>query len=132
VTDRQHPGGEPPGDLSPELRPLLARYEIFGELGRGGMAVVYHGRERRTDGLPAREVAIKVVSHRYTGDADAARRFAREAQTVAGLEHPNIVRTLAIEALGDDAAAIVSRYVPGETLRAALRAAGGPVDYGAP
>jgi uncharacterized protein YecT (DUF1311 family) len=129
VTDRQH-AGEPPGDLSPELRPLLARYEIFGELGRGGMAVVYHGRERRTDALPAREVAIKVVSHRYTGDADAARRFAREAQTVAGLEHPNIVRTLAIEALGDDAAAIVSRYVPGETLRAALRAAGGPVDYG--
>jgi hypothetical protein len=70
-----------------------------------------------------------VVSHRYTGDADAARRFAREAQTVAGLEHPNIVRTLRIEALGDDAAAIVSRYVPGETLRAALRAAGGRFDY---
>jgi uncharacterized protein YecT (DUF1311 family) len=127
-------GGRPADDaFPPELHPLVARYALLGELGRGGMAVVYHARERAPDGGAAgvleREVAIKVVSPRYSGDADAVRRFEREARTVAALDHPNIVRTLAIEALTEDAVAIVSRYVPGVTLRAALRGAGGPFAY---
>jgi serine/threonine-protein kinase len=118
------------------LRLLTERYELLGELGRGGMAVVYHGRERPLAGSAAgddapagREVAIKVVSSRYAGDVDAVRRFAREARTVAGLDHPNIVCTLAIEELAGDAVAIVQEYVRGRTLRVALREAGGPLPY---
>jgi uncharacterized protein YecT (DUF1311 family) len=110
----------------PELRPLAGRYTLLGELGRGGMAVVYRAREV---GGAERDVAIKVVSRRYAGDDEAVRRFEREARTVAGLDHPNIVGTLAIEPLADDAVAIVTHYVPGVTLRGALREAGGPLDF---
>jgi uncharacterized protein YecT (DUF1311 family) len=122
-------------DFPPELQPLAGRYTLLRELGRGGMAVVYHARERTAHGgaadlPPGREVAIKVVSPRYTGDAEAVRRFEREARTVAGLDHPNIVRVLGIEALDEGAVAIVTRYVPGETLRDALRAEGGPIAFG--
>jgi uncharacterized protein YecT (DUF1311 family) len=115
------------------LGALAARYELLGVLGQGGMAVVYHARERDAlagpDAPPGREVAIKVVSSRHAGDADTLRRFAREARTVAGLDHPNVVRTLAIEEVGGEAVAIVSAYVPGQTLRAYLRAAGGPLPF---
>jgi uncharacterized protein YecT (DUF1311 family) len=104
----------------PELHRLAERYDIEGELGRGGMAIVYLGRERAT----GRRVALKVIGGRYAADSEVVRRFAREAHTVAAFDHPNIVRTLAIEELGGHALAIVSEYVEGETLRAALRRLG--------
>lgn len=62
------------------------RYEISGELGRGGMGVVYRAR----DPLLNREVAVKVVSPAHLG-ADAEERFQREAQLVAQMDHPAIV-----------------------------------------
>jgi uncharacterized protein YecT (DUF1311 family) len=84
------------------------------------MAVVYLARELATDRL----VAVKLLGARYAADPAAARRFAREARTVAGLVHPNVVRTLAIEELEGNAVAIVTEYVPGKTLRATLRESG--------
>src|SRR5690348_9686076 len=106
--------------LVPEARWLTERYEFLEELGRGGMAVVYLARERAS----GRSVAIKVLGMLHAGHADAARRFAREAHTVARFDHPNIVRTLAIEELGGNTVAIVTEYVPGRTLRATLRESG--------
>src|SRR5687768_6218708 len=91
--------------LPPETRWLADRYEFLSELGRGGMAVVYLARERDS----GRQVAIKLIHGRYTGDADAVRRFAREAQTVAALRHPNVVRTLEVVEHGG-AIAIVHAY----------------------
>src|SRR5689334_10825136 len=93
----------PPASLPPETRWLTDRYEFLSELGRGGMAVEYRARERES----GRPVSIKLVSSRYQGDGDAIRRFAREARCVAGLHHPNIVRTIAIEEQ-EDAVAVVS------------------------
>jgi ABC-type transport system substrate-binding protein len=65
---------------------LAERYEVLGELGRGGMGVVY----RAQDPLLNREVAVKVIA-----SADLTReteeRFAREAQIVAQMDHPGIV-----------------------------------------
>jgi hypothetical protein len=79
-----------PSDLSDLdiARAALAQdYEILGELGRGGMAFVLHGRERELD----REVAIKVLPLSHSFDAEIIERFQNEARTAAKLEHPNIV-----------------------------------------
>ena len=66
---------------------LDRRYRIEQLLGRGGMGAVYRARDMRLDRL----VALKVVRAELLGDADARRRFRREAQIVARLQHPSIV-----------------------------------------
>src|SRR6476659_8643865 len=104
-------------DFPSDLRALERDYELIRELGQGGMAAVYLARERRTGRL----VAIKAVRARYLDDPDALQRFAREAHTVAGLDHPNIVRTEAIEQIGDRAVAIIMEHVEGGTVRDRLR-----------
>src|SRR5215211_261316 len=108
-------------DFPTDLRALERDYELIRELGQGGMAAVYLARRRDTGRL----VAIKAVRSRYLDDDDALRRFTREARTVADLDHPNIVRTEAIEQIGDRAVAIIMEYVPGGTVRDRLR------EYGA-
>src|SRR5687768_693497 len=79
----------PVDDAVPHLWPaeLDADYTLLGELGRGGMAVVFRARDREL----GREVAVKVVRPRFAADEEAVARLAREARTVAQLEHPNIV-----------------------------------------
>jgi serine/threonine protein kinase len=65
----------------------FGRYEIKGEIGRGGMATVYHAYDPRFE----REVAIKVLPREMLHDPQFRTRFEREAKTVAMLEHPAIV-----------------------------------------
>ncbi|HEY3204104.1 MAG TPA: ABC transporter substrate-binding protein [Thermoanaerobaculia bacterium] len=70
-----------------EVKTRLAnRYEILGELGRGGMGVVYRAR----DPLLNREVAIKLISATDL-TTELEERFQREAQLVAQMDHPAIV-----------------------------------------
>jgi serine/threonine protein kinase len=64
----------------------LGPYEIIAPLGAGGMCEVYKARDTRLN----RTVAIKVLRAHIAGDPEAKQRFEREAQTVAGLNHPNI------------------------------------------
>ncbi len=66
---------------------LKDEYEIIGELGRGGMAIVFRGRDKHLD----REVAIKVLPFSLAFDAEFVERFQREARTAAKLEHPHII-----------------------------------------
>lgn len=66
-------------------------YRITGELGRGGMGVVY--RAERDDGQFVRQVAVKFVSLLAAGE-EAWRRFEREKRILAGLRHPNIAELL--------------------------------------
>ena len=107
-------------DFPSDLRALEREYELIRELGQGGMAAVYLAR-RRVNG---RLVAIKAIRARYIDDPDAIQRFAREARVVAGLDHPNIVRTEAIEQIDDRAVAIIMEHVPGGTVRDWLRERG--------
>jgi serine/threonine protein kinase len=65
----------------------LGDYHIMRLLGRGGMARVYLGYDRRLD----RYAAIKVIDPGERRNPDSAERFRREAQAIARLQHPNIV-----------------------------------------
>jgi eukaryotic-like serine/threonine-protein kinase len=80
-------GHEPP---TPRERPIPAidGYEILGELGRGGMGVVYRARHV----LLNRPCVLKMILAGGYADASAVARFRAEAEAVARLQHPNIVQ----------------------------------------
>lgn len=70
----------------------LDAYQVFEEIGRGGMGVVYRGHDAELD----RAVAIKVLPEALARDADVVDRFRREARAMAALHHPNVVPVYAI------------------------------------
>ncbi len=72
----------------PLIGQQLDEYELVSLLGYGGMARVYRGRDVRLK----RDVAIKVIDAVYRADEAYRARFEREAQAIAQLEHPHIVR----------------------------------------
>ena len=78
----------PPGSPTPPGC-SLGPYEVLGELGRGGMGVVFHARHT----LLERDVALKVL--KSAGETERARRrFLLEARTGTQIKHPNVVQTL--------------------------------------
>ena len=90
------------------------RYELLEQVGSGGMAVVYRGRDTALD----REVAVKVLHPHLATRAESRARFSREARAVARLRHPNIVEIY--DYAGDAAleSYLVTEFVRGRTLRA--------------
>lgn len=105
-----------PGDT------LLGRYRVLSPLGRGGMADVFLAldEERQV------RVAIKVLRADLAEEPEFVRRFAREAEALAKLEHPHIARSYSFESAGT-LAFIVLEYASGGTLRTRLREANGPL-----
>ncbi|HEU4941438.1 MAG TPA: protein kinase [Candidatus Eisenbacteria bacterium] len=77
--------------LTPKTR--LGTYEILAHLGTGGMGEVYRARDLRL----GRDVAVKVLPAGVAASPDSLARFEREARTVAGLNHPNIVTLHSVE-----------------------------------
>jgi serine/threonine protein kinase/alpha-tubulin suppressor-like RCC1 family protein len=108
----------------PTLVGLGDNYEIVRELGRGGTAVVYLARDTDLE----RDVAVKVIRSTYVEDEEAMARLLREARTVAGMQHPNIVQLYGTRKLDDGSLALVMQYVPGRSLKAVIRASG-PLTY---
>lgn len=86
-------------------------FTIEGEIGRGGMGVVYRARDERLK----RRVAIKVLPPELAFQADIRERFTREAQTAARLSHPHVVP---IYTVGEGNALVyfIMGYVDGESL----------------
>jgi serine/threonine protein kinase len=66
----------------------LGGYQLEEEIGRGSMGVVYRGKQIAL----SREVAVKILPQSLAKDASYIARFIREAQIIAGLNHPNIVQ----------------------------------------
>lgn len=95
------------------------RYEIISQLGGGGMALVYKGR----DTLLNRQVTVKMLRPEYTGDEEFVARFRKEAQAVAKLSHPNIVSVYDV-GQEDDTHYIVMEYVEGRNLKQIIREQG--------
>jgi serine/threonine-protein kinase len=105
-------------ELVPGLPAVVdGKYRIDGVVGRGGMGAVFRARDVRLD----RDVAIKMVRADLLGSADARRRFRREAQVVAQLQHPAVVAVFDYGTVGDGAAYIVMELVRGEDLRQRMR-----------
>lgn len=115
------PDWQPLTPVGAEVPPTLADFEILGELGRGGMGIVYKARWRREE----RIVALKVIRQDRLQHPDAVRRFRREAQAAARLHHPNIVQVFDSDHSGDTHY-LVMEYVDGVTLERLVEA-GGPL-----
>jgi hypothetical protein len=104
----------------PIPRLVDSKYRIEQLLGRGGMGAVYRARDMRLDRL----VALKVVRPELLEDQDARRRFRREAQIVARLQHPGIVSIFDFGTLAGGGAYLVMELVRGEDLRRVLHREG--------
>jgi tRNA A-37 threonylcarbamoyl transferase component Bud32 len=101
-----------------ELDPLpeLAKYEVLGEVGHGGMATVYRALDRRL----GREVAVKIIHRHLRDNPEVATRFTAEARAVAKLRHPNIVEVYDVSDDQDRERYLVVELVRGTTLRKLL------------
>lgn len=93
----------------------MGRYHILEKLGEGGMATVYKAYDSRLD----REAAVKVILPYHRQKSKFIKRFKREANALAQLTHPNIVRILD-NGEHDNLPFIVMEYLPGGTLKGRL------------
>src|SRR5947209_14600572 len=92
------------------------RYRILSRLGSGGMADVFCAEDQQL----GRRVALKLLHRRFSEDPGFVERFRREAQSAAGLQHPNVV---SVYDRGDYEGIyyIAMEYLPGRTLKQVVR-----------
>src|SRR4030081_4137511 len=101
---------------------LGSSYTLDGEIGRGGMGVVYHARHERLK----RRVAVKVLPPELAFREEIRIRFLREAETAARLSHPHIVPIHSVGEGPDGLVYFVMAYVDGESVAAKLKRRGRP------
>ena len=99
-----------------EMPAAVGPYPVEQEIGRGGMGVVYLGRDPNL----ARPVAIKCLHNDLDIDTGALRRMEREAKVLASLSHPNVATIYSLEK-ESSASFLVLEYVPGINLSEKLR-----------
>jgi hypothetical protein len=102
---------EAPGELG-----RLGGYRVLRVLGEGGMGVVFEAEEQR----PLRRVALKVMKPELAGGEQARRRFLREGQAAASVEHERVVPIFRVDE-ADGVPFLVMPLLPGESLEARLK-----------
>jgi serine/threonine-protein kinase len=95
------------------------RYKVNGRIGSGGMADVYLCDDQHL----GRPVALKVMHERFSQDADFVKRFEREAQAAAGLQHKNVVNVFDRGQVGNTYY-IAMEYLQGRSLKDVINAMG--------
>ncbi len=98
------------------------RYEVLSRIGIGGMGDVYLARDQ----LLGRQIAVKLLHHRFAEDQEFVERFRREASSAAGLSHPNVVAVFD-RGEWDGTYYIAMEYLPGRSLKTIVREQG-PLD----
>src|SRR5256885_12273649 len=112
---------EAENSLVARLRKALgSSYTIEGEIGRGGMGVVFQAKDERLK----RQVAIKVLPPDLAFREEVRLRFLREAETAARLMHPHIVPIHSVGESPDGLVYFVMAYIDGEPLSARLKRRG--------
>ncbi|UCH84597.1 MAG: serine/threonine protein kinase, partial [Candidatus Latescibacterota bacterium] len=101
----------------------ISHYRILGELGRGGMGIVYKAEDTRLK----RTVALKFFRPQAFGDEEQRQRFLREAQAAAALDHPNICTIYEIDETGEEIF-ISMAHIEGVTLKEKIES--GPLEIG--
>ena len=117
--DSSQANSEQASELTSNARALAPDFKVLGELGRGGMGIVYLAIDVNLD----REVAIKVLPAHLTEPSGVRDRFLREARTSAKLSHPNIVPVYRADEK-DGVVFFVMRHVEGESLAERLTSQG--------
>ncbi|MDR3618727.1 MAG: protein kinase [Paludisphaera borealis] len=97
----------------PGLLGKLGSYDVLRVIGRGGMGVVFLGRDRALDRL----VAIKVLTPGMSATPAARRRFAREAKAAAAVVHEHVVAIHAVDSLPQGVPYLVMQYIAGKSLQ---------------
>lgn len=100
------------GDESPRSDVQADGFEIGAEIARGGMGIIYRGRDTSLD----REVAIKVLQPHFPRDGTSARRFLAEARITGQLQHPGIPPIHHVGTLADGRPFLAMKLIKGETL----------------
>jgi serine/threonine protein kinase len=98
--------------------PFIGRFRVERILGQGGFGVVYLGHDDQLQ----RKVAIKVPKPQFVQRAEDRELYLKEARTVAGLEHPNIVPVHEVGSTSEFPIYIVSKYIVGQDLAAHMKA----------
>lgn len=96
---------------------VLDQFEIEERIGSGGMGRVYRARQRHL----GRDVALKILRSDLLANAEAVRRFQREAEVTTALDHPNVVRVFFLGELPDGIPYLLMEYLPGPSLADVLR-----------
>ena len=112
LTGVAHIAGAFPQDHPLEVGDVLGNFEIVGELGRGGMGVVYAARDRSL----GRIAALKLLPHSTARDPVATERLLAEAQAASALDHPNVATIYQVGDHDGRRYIAMARY-EGETLR---------------
>jgi serine/threonine-protein kinase len=102
----------------PNLAGEAGRYHLIGEIARGGMGVIFKGRDVDL----GRDLVVKVILERHQNDPEIVRRFVEEAQIGGQLQHPGIVPVHEIGRFADGRLYIAMKLVKGRTLAALLEA----------
>ncbi len=98
----------------PDQKWTFGQYEILGEIGRGGMGVIYRARQRHS----RRIVALKRVLN-YQDTPDTLKRFRREAEAAASLDHPHILPVYEVNQTPEGIPYFSMKYASGGSLRTA-------------